>query len=243
MRRICLAALICLGLAATVWVLVAQQKPPQDQYWTKERIQQCLKTVDKLRAQGVVSEQHYQKKRAMLQQRLAGTFKSTALATQETGEVNFIQNAGFEEINRNSAPNRSRWLWWSGWDWGGDYENFWATGENKRSGEYAAGIRCTGRTGRIGIFTPPLPMLPGTTELVFTIWAKGEGDNMLFLNFESGASGTLRQKIGPEWTEVTLKGEPEQGAKEFGLYIYVVGSGTIYLDDAKLVPVGANLED
>ena len=219
------------------------QPQSESQYWTKERIQQCLQSIEKQRAQGIMSEKRYQQKRAMLQARLEGKFKPTALATTDPAEVNFIQNGGFEQINRNSARDRSRWLWWGGWSWGGDYENFWSTDENAHSGEYAAGIRCTGRTGRIGISTPPLPIVPGATEYLFSIWAKGEGDNMLFLNFESGCRGTLRQKIGPEWTQVTLRGTPEANAKEFRLYIYVIGGGTIYLDDAKLVPVGGTLDE
>jgi hypothetical protein len=235
----CVTAFACAFAA----VCLAQPKPEEQQYWTKERIQQCLQAIEKLRAQGVMSERRYQQKRRMLEARLAGKFKPTALATKDAGEVNFIQNGGFEQINRNSARDRSRWLWWGGWSWGGDYENFWSTGENAHSGEYGAGIRCVGRTGRIGINTPPLPIVPGATEYVFTVWAKGEGENMLFVNFESGCRGTLREKVGPEWTEIVVRGTPQPDAKDFRLYIYAIGAGTIYLDDAKLVPVGAALDE
>ena len=38
--------------------------------------------------------------------------------------------------------------------------------------------------------------------------------------------------------EVRLKGVAEPGAKDFGFYIYVTGQGTVWLDDAKLVPLG-----
>jgi hypothetical protein len=222
---------------------LAQPKPQEQQYWTNERVQRCLKAIEKLRAQGVMTQKRYRQKKRMLEARLAGKFKSTALATGDPGEVNFIQNGGFEQINRNSAKNRSRWLWWGGWSWGGDYENFWSTAENARSGEYGAGIRCVGRTGRIGISTPPLPIVPGATEYVFTVWAKGEGDNRLFINFETGCRGTLREPVGPEWTEIVVRGIPQPDAKDFRLYIYAIGAGTIYLDDAKLVPVGATLDE
>lgn len=216
----------------------------EEDLWPPERISQALQAVEKLKAQGLLSEAQYRRKVVMLEQRRAGTFQPTALSHTDPAEINFIQNGGFEEINRNSAPNRSRWLWWNGWDWGGDYENFWATEkENVHSGAYSAGIRCTGKPGRIGIFTPSLPIVPGATAYVFTVWAKGEGENELFLNFESGATGTLRQKVGPEWTQITLQGTPEPGAKEFLFYIYVTGQGTIYLDDAKLVPVGGETEN
>jgi len=236
--RFAMAVGLCAGLALTAR---AQDAAPN--LWPPERIQAALAAIELLHTQGLMTDDLYQRKRAMLEARRAGTFAGTALATKDMGEVNFIQNGGFEEINANSEANRSRWLWWGGWSWGGDYENFWATGENVHSGQYAAGIRCTGQPGRIGIMTPPLPIIPGATEYVFTVWAKGEGENELFLNFESGATGTLRQKIGPEWEQVTLTGQPDQGAETFELYIYVTGLGTIYLDDAKLVPVGGDLDE
>ncbi len=232
-------------LAAASLILLATVHAQQadEELWSPERIAAALEAIEQTKAQGLISEAHYERKRAMLEARRDGTFESTILATEDTGEVNFIQNGGFEQINENSAPNRSRWLWWSGWSWGGDYENFWATGDSAYSGEYAAGIRCTGQPGRIGIFTPPLPIIPGVPEYVFTVWARGEGENELFLNFESGATGTLRQKIGPEWEQITLTGLPEPDAQTFMFYIYVTGQGTIYLDEAKLVPVGGEFDD
>ncbi len=238
--RVVLGSALALALAALT--LYPAQAGNDEEYWTKQRIEHCLQAIEKLKAQGLMSEEHYARKRAMLERRLAGTFVPSVPAREMEGEINFIQNPGFEQINKNTARNRSRWLWWNGWSWGGEYENFWATGENKHSGEYAAGIRCLGRNGRIGIFTPRIPLLPGTEELVFTIWAKGEGDNMLFINFEQGARGSLRQKIPPQWTKIEVRGKPEPGAQSFNVFIYSIGYGTIYLDDAKLVPVGAKLK-
>jgi len=235
MKRIVLIAL----LAST---LLAASETPTPVLWDRARIEKALKTIERQKAQGLMSESHYARKRAMLEARLAGTFKPTALSTKEPGELNLVQNAGFEEINKNSARNRSRWLWWGGWSWGGDYENFWAEAPNVHSGQYAAGIRCTGQTGRIGISTPKLPILEGTAELVLTFWGKGEGDNQIFVNFESGARGVLRQKLAPEWTQYTVKGKPDAGAREFSLYFYSIGGGTIYLDDVKLVPAGAKVD-
>jgi len=235
MKRIVLIAL----LAST---LLAASEAPAPVLWDRARIEKALKTIERQKAQGLTSESHYAKKRAMLEARLAGTFKATALSTKDPGELNLVQNAGFEAINKNSARNRSRWLWWGGWSWDGDYENFWAETPNVHSGQYAAGIRCTGQKGRIGISTPKLPILEGTTELVLTFWGKGEGDNQIFVNFESGARGVLRQKLAPEWTQYTVKGKPDASAREFSLYFYSIGGGTIYLDDAKLVPVGAKLD-
>jgi len=207
--------------------------------WPPERISIAEQALEKMKTDGLISERQFELKRALLEARRAGKFKSTALSDTDPAELNFIQNGGFEEINKNSDRNRSRWLWWGGWSWGGDYENFWeARPEYVHSGTYSAGIRCTGQPGRIGLNTPKLPIVPGVKEYQFTIWAKGEGENQLFLNFESGATGTLRRKIGPDWEPVSLRGTIEPGAKEFSFYIYVTGAGTIWLDDAKLVPTG-----
>jgi hypothetical protein len=211
--------------------------------WPKARIEAALKAVDEQKAAGLLSDASYARRKAMLEQRLAGKFESAILSATNP-PLNFIQNAGFEDIDRNSARNRSRWLWWGGWSWGGDYENMWEERpQYVHSGKYSARIACTGQPGRIGISTPALPVVAGATEYVFTVWAKGEGDNMIFLNFEEGVRGELRQKIGPEWAEVTLKGKPEPDGKKYVFYIYVIGKGTIWLDDAKLVPVGGKAEE
>jgi hypothetical protein len=215
---------------------------PGEKLWNRERIEAALRQIERAHAAGVTSDARYQQKRAMLEKRRAGTFEGTALSSTDPAEINFIQNGGFEQINPNSDRNRSRWLWWEGWDWGGNYENFWAEAPNVHSGQYAAGIRCVGGRGRIGIFTPRLPIVPGVLSYELTLWAKGEGDNELFINFESGCTGTLRQRVPEQWTEIKLTGEPEQGAKDFSLYLYVIGEGTIYLDDVKLVPVGGEFE-
>ena len=215
----------------------AAEKPTEP--WPPERFDAALQALDRMKADGLITERQLQGKRAMLEERSAGRFKSTTLSQTDPVEFNFLQNAGFEEVNQNSARNRSRWLWWGGWSWDGYYENFWETRkEYVHSGAYSAGIRCTGKPGRIGINTPKLPIVPGVKEFEFTVWAKGEGENQLFLNFESGATGTLRKKIGPEWEQVRLKGVAEPGAKDFDFYIYVTGQGTIWLDDAKLAPLG-----
>ena len=206
--------------------------------WPASRIEAALQAIEKQKAAGLLSDAAHARRKAMLEARRAGTFRPTMLATTDP-PLNLIQNPGFEDVNRNSARNRSRWLWWGGWSWGGDYENRW---EDRpayvRSGSYSARVRCTGKPGRIGISTPKLPVGEGVREVVFTIWAKGEGDHQLFLNFEAGARGTLRKKIGPAWEQVTLPGTIEPGAATFALYVYVTGKGTIWLDDARLVPAG-----
>jgi len=211
--------------------------------WPKQRILKALQDIDRLKAAGMVSKSHYRRKRVMLEARLAGTFRPSMLSVTNP-PLNFIQNGGFEDINRNSRPNRSRWLWWGGWSWGGDYENHWEDRPGYvRSGKYSARVKCLGRPGRIGISTPKLPVVPGATEYEFRVWAKGEGDNQLFLNFEGGARGTFRGRIGPEWQQVVLKGTLQPDADGYTVYVYVTGEGTIWLDDAELAPVGGQLDD
>jgi len=210
--------------------------------WPRARIEAALRAVDKQKADGLLSDAAFARKKKMLQQRLAGTYKPVSLSATDP-PLDFIQNGGFEKINRNSRPNRSRWLWWGGWSWGGDYENRWEDRrEHVHSGKHSARITCTGKTGRIGISTAKLPAVPGATEYKLTFWAKGTGDNMLFVNFESGARGQLRQKFPPQWRQVTLSGKPAAGAKTFTVYFYAIGAGTIWLDDVKLVPVGGTLD-
>ena len=210
--------------------------------WPRQRIQAALKAVERQKAAGILRDAAYQKRKDMLKARLAGTYVSQSLSVTDP-PLNFIQNAGFEKVNRNSARNRSRWLWWGGWSWGGDYENSWETRpQYVHSGKHSARIRCTGKKGRIGIMTPALPAVKGASGYKLTFWARGEGDNMLFINFESGARGTVRTKIAPQWKQYTLIGEPEKGAKTYGVYFYHIGAGTIWLDDMKLVPVGGKAE-
>jgi len=211
--------------------------------WSRNRIEDAIRAVDKQRADGLLSEIAYQKKLAMLNARLSGTYDSQSLSVADP-PLNFIQNGGFEMVNRNSARNRSRWLWWSGWSWGGDYENMWEDRpEFVHSGEFSARITCTGTVGRIGINTPPLPAVPGATGYTLTFWARGQGDNVLFINFEDGAGGTIREKIPDAWRQYSLVGKPEEGKKTYQVYFYSIGAGTIWLDDVELTPIGGRLEE
>ena len=233
--------------AAALMTVVAQAVESRDELrgrlWPRDRIEAALKDLDRQKADGLVSPKMYERKRQMLEGRLAGSYEGEMLATTNP-PLNFIQNAGFEEVNRNSARNRSRWIWWGGWSWGGDYENRWEDRpEHVRSGAFSARMACTGARGRIGISTPKLPLVEGAGAYEFSVWAKGTADNQLFINFEDGAKGTWRDTVPAEWTEIKVRGAPESGARDFMVYIYVTGEGTIWLDDAKLVPVGAKLED
>ncbi len=248
MRRID-AALVLAGvlLGAMGLLIAAEPKETKRQLtkklWPPARIEAALKAVEKQKADGLLGEKAYRKRKAMLERRRAGTYVATSLSVTDP-PLNFIQNGGFEKVNRNSARNRSRWLWWGGWSWGGDYENSWESRkEYVHGGTYSARIRCVGRTGRIGIMTPAIPAAVGATEVKLTFWARGEGDNMLFVNFESGARGALRQKIAPGWKQYTVIGKLAAGAKTYRVFIYHIGAGTIWLDDVKLVPVGAKADE
>jgi len=220
----------------------ADRRALTQELWPKQRIAAALAAIEKQRAAGLLGDAAYAKRKKMLEQRLAGEYVSESLAVTNP-PLNFIQNGGFEKVNRNSARNRSRWLWWGGWSWGGDYENHWEERpEHVHSGKYSARIQCVGKRGRIGIMTPALPAIPGATEYTLTFWAKGEGDNQLFVNFEVGARGALRERIGPQWREYTLKGAPVPDKKDYRVYFYATGEGTLWLDDVKLVPTGGQAD-
>jgi hypothetical protein len=220
----------------------ADKKELTKQLWPAERIEAALKAIAKQREDGLLTEAAFQKRKKMLEERKAGTYEPQSLAVSDP-PLNFIQNGGFEQINRNSGKNRSRWLWWGGWSWGGDYENSWEERPAYvHSGKYSARISCTGQKGRIGISTPKLPSVPGTQGYKLTFWAKGEGENLLFVNFEDGANGVLREKIGPEWKEYTVVGKPAEKSPTYQVYFYHIGEGTIWLDDVSLVPIGGKLE-
>jgi len=248
MKRAWMAGAAVLGTALAGMALVRADEAAEKQaltrkLWPSERIEAALEAVARQRHDGLLSEKSYQKRKQMLLERRAGTYRPQSLAVTDP-PLNFIQNAGFEQVNRNSAKDRSRWLWWSGWSWGGDYENSWEDRpEFVHSGQFSARIRCTGKTGRIGIFTPKLPSVPGASQYTLTFWARGEGENQLFVNFESGARGVLREKIPPEWKQYTVAGTPEPGSDTYMVYLYAIGEDTIWLDDMKLVPVGGKLEE
>ncbi len=211
--------------------------------WPRERIEQAMREVERQKADGLLSETAYAERKKALADRLVGRYRPESLSTAEP-PLTFIQNGGFEQINPNSAKNRSRWLWWNGWSWGGDYENMWEEQPALvHSGKRSARIRCTGAPGRIGIKTPPLPAIPGAREYRLTFWAKGTGDNLLFVNFEEGASGVLRQKMDEQWEQYTVSAKPIEGEKTYYVYFYSIGSGTIWLDDVELAPVGGKLEE
>jgi len=237
------AALLAVSTLGVAWAAEETVETLTQKLWPRERIEEAIKAVDQQKKNGLLSEGAYDKRKKALDERLAGKFKSEALSVRNP-PLNFIQNGGFEQINRNSAANRSRWLWWGGWSWGGNYVNMWEERpEHVHSGKYSARIECKGEKGRIGISTPPLPVIPGASEYKLTFWAKGEGDNQIFINFEEGVTGTLGEKMSPEWREITVIGKPAGNKNIYQVYFYVTGGGTVWFDDAALVPVGGKMDE
>gem|GEM_PF-1012203 len=169
----------------------------------------------------------------------------TVAKVMDAPPLNLVQNASFEDYNPNTRRNMSRWDWWGGWAWPttAEYENYWEDRpEYVKAGKYSARFKCTGKPARTGI-NQGVPTIEGATGYELTIWAKGEGNNMLHVAFESGARGSFMEKIGPEWRKITVTGKPDAGAKKFNLYIYARGGGTLWIDDARLLPLGVKIED
>jgi hypothetical protein len=239
--------LIAIPAVLAAMILGAEPKTTKEELsaklWPPDRIERALEEIDRQKAAGLLTDAAHAKRRQMLLDRKAGAYRPESLSAEDP-PLNFIRNGGFEKTNPNSSKNRSRWLWWGGWSWGGDYENMW---EDRpafvHSGKLSARIRCTGTVGRIGINTPPLPAVPGATDYKLTFWAKGEGDNRIFVNFEEGATGDLREKIGDEWKRYAVLGKPVEGKTTYNVYFYSIGAGTIWLDDVELVPVGGSLDE
>ena len=242
LRTVGWALAVVLASTAALAGEAADKRSLTEQLWPKERIEAALAAVEKQRAAGLLGDAAYAKRRKMLEARLKGTYVSESLSVTNP-PLNFVQNGGFEKINKNSARNRSRWLWWGGWSWGGDYENHWEErAQHVHSGKRSARIQCVGKRGRIGIMTPALPAIPGAEAYTLTFWAKGEGDTQLFVNFEAGARGTMRERIGAAWKQHTLAGKPIAGKKDYRVYFYATGEGTLWLDDVKLVPAGGKAD-
>ena len=85
--------------------------------WRVERIEAALRAIEVQRAAGLLSRPGYDRRREMLNRRLDGTFVPTMLSVVDPPGL--LQNGGFEQVNRNTRPHQSRWLWWQGWRWEG----------------------------------------------------------------------------------------------------------------------------
>jgi hypothetical protein len=242
-KRVVLALAITAVVGAVVWAAESREEIVK-RLWTPAHCQAVLQDIEKQKADGLITPKMYERKKAMLQQRLAGTFQPTMISATNP-PLNLLQNASFEDFNPNTNKNMSRWDNWGGWAWpekakyANDKES---RPEYVKEGKLSAKFQSVGDPARTGI-QQKLPITEGATGYELTIWAKGEGENLLHIAFEAGARGSFSEKIGPEWKQITLVGTPEAKAKEFTLWIYARGGGTIWIDDAKLVPQGVKMEE
>jgi hypothetical protein len=242
-KRGALAIVVAAAVGAVVWAAESKEEIAK-RLWPKERCVSALKDIEKQKADGLISEKTYERRKAMVQQRMAGTFAPTMLAATNP-PLNLLQNGGFEDFNPNTRKNMSRWDSWGGWAWPetAKFENDQESRpEYVKEGKLSARFKCVGDPARTGI-SQTIPTTAGATGYELTIWARGEGENSFQISFEAGVDGTVTEKLGPEWKQITLVGKPKAGAKEFLFYLYSRSGGTIWIDDAKLVPLGVKVED
>ena len=243
-RKRTVTVLLMAVLAGALLWAAESKKELARKLWPAQRVRKALAAVEKQKKDGLINEKMYRRKKRMLAQRLAGTFKPKMLSATNP-PPNLLRNASFEDFNRNTRRNMSRWDWWGGWAWP-ETAAYVNDKENRpayvKAGKLSARFKSTGKPARTGI-NQSIPTIEGATGYELTIWAKGEGNNMLHIAFEAGARGEFRGKIGPEWRKITVTAKPQAGAKEFTLYIYSRGGGTLWIDDARLLPIGVELED
>lgn len=242
-KRMCALAVTLALVALVLWAAETKEELTR-KLWPRKRVVKALKDVEKQKADGLITRKMYQRKTGMLKARLAGRFSPTMLSTTNP-PLNLLRNGSFEDFNPNTRKNMSRWNWWGGWAWPATaaYRNDKESRpEYVKGGKLSARFKCTGKPARTGI-NQGIPVIEGATGYELTIWAKGEGDNKLQIAFEAGARGTFTGQIGPEWQKITVTAKPKAGAKKFTLYIYSRGGGTIWVDEARLLPLGVKIED
>jgi predicted DNA-binding protein len=149
---------------------------------------------------------------------------------------NLIDNGSFEWGFWN-------WASWGTWD-NGSYLFGTGRGDNARTGRYSAAI-IPQRTGRGGIWTEQeIGLAPGTYTLTFSVKAGGP-DVQMFYGLERGGSDAITQgktcdrfAVPETWTTHTFDVTVKDPGGPVGLYLYNVGSNTLYIDDVSLVPTG-----
>jgi len=199
---------------------------------TKSEIRKQMEGVKKAYQRGLMTEERYKQKLAYLEEALKTAPEGEPPVKDENVRINMIQNGSFEDFNPNTGKWRSRWMWWNGWKWGGDYVNNKAG--DAKDGKLCAEIKCTGRKGRIGLFTPEFPILKKDAEYELTLWIKGTPGNRLNVAFEGDARGNGAFTGGPEWKKVTVIGKAKPKGTKFRVYFYMVGTGTLWIDDVQM---------
>jgi len=137
------------------------------------------------------------------------------------------------------------WGWgsWGTWD-GGSYLFGRGTGEDARTGHSSASIIAQ-KEGRGGIWTQsPIELTPGDYTLSFWVKASAPGGRMFYGLEREGSDAVTKGKTSerfqvPEhWTEKTFGITVAEPGGPAALYLYSVGSHTLYIDDVALVRKG-----
>lgn len=124
------------------------------------------------------------------------------------------------------------WSSWGLWD-GGEYRFGCVSGALARNGGSSCEIICD-KPGRGGVFAKLNVAAPGDAQV--TLWARGSGGAALALGLEPGFDKNFG--VAPEsWTRFEASGPIAAGSS---LYIYNVGSGSLFIDSVSVVPSSAD---
>ena len=146
---------------------------------------------------------------------------------------NLIENGDFE------------WGFWNWGSWGtwdsGSYLFERGTGEDAHTGASSAAI-VSQKVGRGGIWTQKeIQLVPG--EYTLSMWVKARGPGVrMFYGLEREGSGAVtegktsdRFSVPQQWTEKRFEVRVAEPGGPVALYLYNVGSDTLYIDDVALV--------
>jgi len=142
---------------------------------------------------------------------------------------NFIPNGNFE-------LGLQGWGSWGRWD-GGDYRFGDGFEEDAYEGLSSAAIICD-TPGRGGIFTDVLrDVRPGLYRLTYSVKAIDGAVARVQLNGGSVNADRTIPGLPPEWREFSYNVTVPEKAENVRLYLYNVGTGTLFADAVSLVSV------
>ena len=155
------------------------------------------------------------------------------LRNSETGHPlitvpgNVLKNGDFELGFQN-------WGSWGTWD-GGQYLFGSGTGDNAKSGIYAAKITCQ-TTGRGGVMTN-VNLEPGDYDLNFWVKGSSPGAEMFYWfsgNIFSSGRSCPRTPVNDQWTQKSYSVTVAQTGRVM-LYLFSTGDKNLYFDAVSLV--------